>query len=217
MASVVGICNGALNQLGATTILSLTEDSKNARLCNSRYTQVRDALFRTHPWNCLQKRIELALDTSAPTWGFKYSYDLPGDCLRLLRILEYDSNHKVEGRSILSNSETMKILYISRVTDPNQYDELLRETLSSALGADIAYAITSNNTTSQNMIVSYQEKLRDARFVDSTEGQNVEQDLGMADVIDAGTFIDQGFNQWLVLSVEIKKLYWWRIITKIRW
>ena len=28
MASVVDICNGALNQLGATTILSLTEDSK---------------------------------------------------------------------------------------------------------------------------------------------------------------------------------------------
>jgi hypothetical protein len=37
MASIVDICNGALNQLGATTILSLTEDSKNGRLCNSRY------------------------------------------------------------------------------------------------------------------------------------------------------------------------------------
>ena len=32
MASVVDICNGALNQLGASTILTLTEDSKNARL-----------------------------------------------------------------------------------------------------------------------------------------------------------------------------------------
>ena len=34
----------------------------------------------------------------------------------------------------------MKILYVARVTDPNQYDELLRETLSAALAADIAYA-----------------------------------------------------------------------------
>ena len=48
----------------------------------------------------------------------------------------------------------MKILYISRITDPNEYDELLRETLSAALGADIAYAVTSNNTTSQNMLSS---------------------------------------------------------------
>ena len=193
MASTVDICNGALNQLGATTILSLTEDSKNARLCNSRYTQVRDALFRTHPWNCLQTRLELAASTDTPAWGFSYAYTLPADCLRLLRILDYDSSHRVEGRKILSNASTMKILYISRVTDPNEYDELLRETLSAALGADIAYAITSNNTTSQNMILSYQEKLRDARFVDSTEGQNVDQDLGMTDVIDSGSFINSRF------------------------
>ena len=193
MASIVGICNGALNQLGATTILSLNEDSKNARLCNTRYSEVRDAVFRSHPWNCLQKRIEISSSTTVPAWGFSYQYDLPGDCLRLLRILEYDSDHKVEGRSILSNSETMKILYISRVTDPNQYDELLRETLSSALGADIAYAITSNNTTSQNMIASYQEKLRDARFVDSTEGYNVNPDNGMTDVVGADTFINSRY------------------------
>ena len=193
MASTVDICNGALNQLGATTILSLTEDSKNARLCNSRYTQVRDAVFRSHPWNCLQKRVELASSTTTPAWGYKFKFDLPGDCLRLLRILDFDSNYQVEGRSILSNNETMKILYISRVEDPNQYDELLRETLSAALGSDIAYAITSNNTTSQNMLVTYQEKLKDARFVDSTEGYNTTQEDGMADVIDAGTFINSRF------------------------
>ena len=193
MASTVDICNGALNQLGATTILSLTEDSKNARLCNSRYTQVRDAVFRSHPWNCLQKRVQLASSTTTPAWGYKFQFDLPGDCLRLLRILDFDSNYQVEGRSILSNNETMKILYISRITDANQYDELLRETLSAALGADIAYAITSNNTTSQNMIANYQDKLKDARFVDSTEGQNIDQDLGMSDQIDASTFINSRF------------------------
>ena len=193
MASVVDICNGALNQLGATTILSLTEDSKNARLCNSRYTQVRDSVFRSHPWNCLQKRIELAVDTTAPAWGFSYAYTLPSDCLRLLRILDYDSNYKVEGRKILSNASSMKILYIARITDPNEYDELLRETLSAALGADIAFGVTSNNQTAQNMYQLFQDKLRDARFVDSTEGQNIDQDLGMADAIDAGTFINSRY------------------------
>ena len=193
MASVVDICNTALNQLGASTILTLTEDSKNARLCNARYTQIRDAVFRSHPFNCLHKRVELSSSTTTPAWGYSFQYDLPGDCLRLLRILDYDSDHKVEGRSILSNNSSMKILYISRITDPNKYDELLRETLSAALGADIAYAVTSNNTTSQNMILSYQEKLKDARFVDSTEGQNVDQDLGMTDVIDAGSFINSRF------------------------
>ena len=193
MASIVDICNGALNQLGATTILSLTEDSKNARLCNSRYTQVRDALFRSHPWNCLQKRIELAADSVAPAWGFSYQYTLPADCLRLLVILDYNSNYKVEGRKVLSNTSSMKILYVARVTDPNEYDELLRETLSAALGADIAYGVTSSSPVTQNMYTLFQNKLRDARFVDSTEGQNVSPDLGMSDVLDAGTFINSRF------------------------
>ena len=193
MASVVDICNGALNQLGASTILSLTEDSKNARICNQRYTQVRDGVFRSHPWNCLQKRVELAADSTAPAWGFKVSFTLPSDCLRLLRILDYESNYKVEGRKILSNTSSMKILYVARITDPNQYDELLRETLSASLGADIAFAITSNNQTAQNMYQLFQDKLRDARFVDSTEGQNIDQDLGMTDSIDAGTFINSRY------------------------
>ena len=193
MASIVGICNGALNQLGATTILSLSEDSKNARLCNSRYTQVRDALFRSHPWNCLQKRVQIAADTTAPAWGFSFAYTLPADCLRLLKILDYDSNYKVEGRKILSNTSSMKILYVARVTDPNEYDELLRETLSASLGADIAFGVTSNNQTASNMYNLFKEKLRDARFVDSTEGQNIDSDLGMSDVIDASTFINSRY------------------------
>jgi len=193
MASVIDICNGALNQLGATTILSLTEDSKNARLCNARYTQVRDGIFRSHPWNCLQLRTSLAKDSTAPAWGFTAQFTLPADCLRLLYIIDYDSNYKVEGRKILSNTSTMKILYISRVEDPNQYDELLRETLSAALAADIAYGITSSNPVSEKMNTLFQDKLRDARFVDATEGQNNAPDLGMTDAIDASTFINARF------------------------
>ena len=193
MASVVDICNGALNQLGASTILSLTEDSKNARLCNARYTQVRDSVFRSHPWNCLQKRVQLPADTATPAWGFSYQYTLPADCLRVLRILDYDSDYKVEGRKIVTNNSSMKLLYVARITDPNEYDELLRETLSAALAADIAYAVTSSNPLTQNMYNLFKDKLKEARFVDATEGQNTIQENGMADVIDAGTFINSRF------------------------
>jgi len=193
MASVVDICNGALNQLGASTILTLTEDSKNARLCNARYTQVRDSVFRSHPWNCLQKRVQLAADTDSPAWGFTKQYTLPADCLRVLTILDYDADYKIEGRKILTDNSTMKILYVARIEDPNQYDELLRETLSASLAADIAYAITSSNPTATNMYNLFQDKLKEARFVDSTEGQNMNPEKGMADVMSADTFINSRF------------------------
>ena len=193
MASIVDICNGALNQLGASTIITLTEDSKNARLCNARFTQVRDSVFRSHPWNCLQKRVELAADTDTPAWGFTSQFTIPADCLRVLSILDFDSDHKIEGRKILTDNSSMKILYVSRVTDPNEYDELLRETLSAALAADIAYAVTSSNPVDKNMYDLFQQKLKEARFVDSTEGQNMNPEKGMADVIGADTFINSRF------------------------
>ena len=139
------------------------------------------------------KRVELAADTATPAWGFSSQFTLPTDCLRLLRILDYDSDHKVEGRKILTDASSMKILYVARITDPNEYDELLRETLSAALAADIAYAITSSNPVAVNMYNLYKEKLKEARFVDATEGQNIEQEEGMADVIDAGTFINSRY------------------------
>ena len=141
----------------------------------------------------MQKRVELAADTATPSWGFSSQFTLPTDCLRLLRILDYDSDHKVEGRKILTDASSMKILYVARITDPNEYDELLRETLSAALAADIAYAITSSNPVAVNMYNLYKEKLKEARFVDATEGQNIEQEEGMADVIDAGTFINSRY------------------------
>jgi hypothetical protein len=193
MASVVDICNGALNQLGASTIISLTEDSKNARLCNARYNQVRDSLFRSHLWNCLIKRVELARDVAAPSWGFSYQFTLPADCLRVITILNYDYDYKIEGRKILANHDSIKIQYVARIEDPNQYDELLRETLSAALAADIAYAITSSNPMAANMYNLFQDKLREARFVDATEGQNLDPNNGQSDVIGAGSFINSRY------------------------
>ena len=86
MASVVEICNNALNQLGASTILSLTEDSKNARLCNARYESIRNAVFRSHAWNCLMARQELAADTYAYAWILNSGYT-KNDALSSLEIL----------------------------------------------------------------------------------------------------------------------------------
>ena len=86
MASVVDICNSALNLLGASTISALTEDSKNARLCNQRYEPIRDRMFRSHAWNCLTKRVQLAKDSAAPVIEYANQYTLPADCLRVLKI-----------------------------------------------------------------------------------------------------------------------------------
>tara|TARA_R100001440_G_scaffold15482_1_gene26292 strand:+ start:38 stop:616 length:579 start_codon:yes stop_codon:yes gene_type:complete len=174
MASVVDICNSALNALGASTIISLTENSKNARLCNQRYEPVRDAVFRSHPWNCLQKRVELAKDTTAPVFEFSNAYTLPADSLRILKSensnLSNNEKFRIEGKKLLTNEDTIKILYVAKITDTTQYDTSLIETLSAKLAAELCYPITQSSTLMDRMFALYESKLKDARFNDATEG-----------------------------------------------
>ena len=109
MASVVNICNSALNLIGASTISALTEDTKNARLCNQRYEPVRNRVFRGHNWNCLIKRVQLAANSTNPVIEYAKSYALPSDCLRVLKIhngttdsIASDLDYKIEGNNMIT-------------------------------------------------------------------------------------------------------------------
>ena len=183
MASVVDLCNRALDLLGAANITSLTENSKEARLCNGNFDDVRDAVLRSHPWNIAITRRELAKDSDTLAFGFSFQYSLPTDpfCLRVLSfwnsnvnndVAAYDSNvmFKIEGRKVLSNEGTCNIIYIGRVTDTEQYDSLLNKAISARLAAEIAYNITGSNSVSQGMIAIYEDRLKEAKGVDSMEG-----------------------------------------------
>jgi hypothetical protein len=170
MASNVDICNSALNMIGGSNIISLTEDSRAARVCNQRYEFVRDAVFRAHPWNCLITRTTLAADSDTPAFEFDYQHTLPADCLRVLRPQDPDTVFKVEGRKIISSTTPFPMIYTSRVIDPNQYDLLLIESIAARLAADISYALVNSASLSQMLMATYESKLSEARFVDATEG-----------------------------------------------
>lgn len=195
MTSVVEICNSALNILGANNITALTEDSKNARLCNQRYEPLRDAVFREHTWNCLVKRVQLAQDTTAPTHEYTYQYQLPSDCIRVLSLGGYHDGSssnvdggqkfKVEGRKILTDEDTVYLIYSARITDPTQYDSLLIESIVARLAAELCYAITSSTSLATALKADYADKLRLARHADATEGT--------PDYIDSSTFINSRF------------------------
>ena len=184
MPSAVDISNSALNTLGASNITSLTEDSKAGRLINQRYSDVRDAVFRSHNWNSLIRRANLARNSVAPAFGYLHQYPLPTDCLRVLEFsngtLTYPKDNMtdnsggpvyvVEGRELLTDEETVFIKYISRVEDPNEYDTLLVDTIAARLAMEICYAITGSNSMISTTKALYDEKIKEARFVDATEG-----------------------------------------------
>lgn len=186
MTSVVDIANYALNTLGATNITTLDENSKAARIIDQRYESVRDTVFRAHPWNCLLRRAELAKESTAPEFGYANQYALPTDpfCLRVLEFsngtLSYPQDNMtsnsggpvfvIEGRKLLTDEGIAKIKYVGRVTDPQQYEANLTETMAAKLAMEIAYALTGSNSLVQLTAGLYDQKLKEARFVDGTEG-----------------------------------------------
>ena len=183
MPSVVDICNQSLDLLGAATITALTENSKEARLCNRNFEVIRDSVLRAHPWNVAVTRKSLPQDTDTPAFGFNFQYTLPTDpyCLRLLsfwdtsvdnEIAAYDSNvmYKIEGRKILSNENVCNIIYIGREADTEQYDSLLTSTIAHRLAAEIAYGVTGSSPLAQRMQGLYEQRLREAKSIDAMEG-----------------------------------------------
>tara|TARA_R100001460_G_scaffold88404_1_gene129895 strand:+ start:894 stop:1490 length:597 start_codon:yes stop_codon:yes gene_type:complete len=183
MPSVVDICNEAMDLLGAATITSLTENSKEARLCNRRFETVRDSVLRSHPWNVAIVRTDIAADSNAPAFGFTHQFTLPTDpfCLRVLsfwnssvdnEVAAYDSNvmFKIEGRKILSNQGTCNITYLARITDTELYDSLLSSAIAHRLASETAYAITGSNSVAQGMQALYEIRLREAKSIDAMEG-----------------------------------------------
>lgn len=195
MTSKVDIANRALQIIGANEIAAFDEDSKAARAINSAYDLVRDSVFRAHPWNCLIRRAALASEVATPAYGYSYQYTLPTDpyCLRVLAFATGDLEFPfdditrsdggpvfvVEGRKILTNETGVKIKYVARITDPNEYDFNLIDALSARLAHEICYTITNSTALLQATAALYNDKLKEARFVDATEGapEVVEADL----------------------------------------
>lgn len=162
MAAVTetSICNLALIEIGADRISNLTQDKKEAKLCNRFYERDRDYLLRRHEWNFATERVELAQLDDAPIADYSYQYQLPTDpkCLRILEVTESLSKWVVEGDYLLINDSAVEIRYIKRVIDPAKFDSAFVELLAARIAMHLAIPITHS-------IPLYREKKADYRSI----------------------------------------------------
>ena len=174
--SETNICNQALLKNGAKpAISSLTEDSDNARLCNTFYASVRDAVLRSHPWNCAIKRTTLTALSEAPEMDYDHQYQLPTNpwCLRVLQVGKLEdqpTRWKVEGRLLLTDENSPPIAYIKRITDTNEFDPLLIDALVLKLALKMSMPLTSELRLVKALIEEIETvSLPEARSIDGQE------------------------------------------------
>ena len=169
MTSVVDICNIGLSNLGDQKISSLSDNNERARLCNLRFTDVRDAVLRAHPWSCAVTRTSLVRDSTAPVWGYAYRYNLPSNCLRVLDVETWYEDHRLEGKFVVTDSSEVNLMYVRTIDDPNVFDALITHAIGLRLASEIAESLTGRPELRNNLYAKYQNVLSEARSIDSSE------------------------------------------------
>ena len=175
MADAVSLCNLALSSLGAKSITSLTEDSTAAKECNRVYEHARDSELRAHPWGFARAQVKIAADRVDPIFGAAKRYLKPSDCLRILPTEGQDDSAQQDdfqtyGRYIhTDNTSPIKLIYVARITDVEQFDQLFRDLLVRRIASDISEKITQSNTKREAARQEYIAAQKEARRVNAFE------------------------------------------------
>lgn len=159
--SIVDICNNALVRIGSKTITSLSDGDKVANACNTVYARARDTLLRQHLWNFAITRTELASEEDAPVFGFSYSFPLPADFIRAVKLDDTDSPYKIEQGKLVTDSSTAQLVYVARIEDVTKFDPLFVEALTLSMAINLTYVLIGSNTRE----ASLKEELRSVLFL----------------------------------------------------
>lgn len=171
MATKVSISSNALLMLGARPINDLTEDDDRAQLAANLYDQVRDALLRSHPWNCSTKRVILAPTTTAPAFDYAYAFNLPADWLKTLQVGESHDplDYVTESGQILCDYDAVPLRYVWRNDNEATWDAMVVHGMTLAMQAHMAYAITKSASMRDSARQEMIDFLRQARSADGMD------------------------------------------------
>lgn len=171
MASVIDICNLAINDLGGNPISDLDEDSKEARLCKDAYEPTLREILASHKWNLAAKWAVLAEDAgySILDSRYTYAYTQPADFVRMWRGDDRDTRYSKTGKRILSSTETLTIKYVYFNNDPSTYPPLFVIALASLLKHKLSIPLAKRGSKKTNWYQLYLIDLGNAQLADAQE------------------------------------------------
>lgn len=156
--------------MGADLISALTDNTRAAVVCNALYAYLRDEVLGESPWRFALKRLTLNPNSTVPVFDYTYQYDIPSDCLRLLRTDDDSIVWIQEGNQILSNEPTLNMQYIYRNEDESSWDARFCEAFAWRIAMELSLAITGSIPMKQECEKSYKDALAQARAMNAVIG-----------------------------------------------
>lgn len=152
------ICNMALARIAAERINSIDSDeSTEAKACRQWYHHSVDTLLERFQWNFATVRKALSRNAVNPATEWESSWRLPGDLVRLIRVVGGDPvlpvrDFAIEGRDLLLNgAQTVNIVYVTNAKPVYEWPALFVDA--------VVYQLASNITADINKSVGLADSM----------------------------------------------------------
>lgn len=166
MPSKVQICNRALSTyVGDARIVSLSEDTAQAKECALHYEDTLKSLLEMHWWNFSTGRQIMASEVNDRTDEWAYKYAAPADALsirwvnsaptaRLLRAqgLSPDVEREFTGSHIYCDVAQATCEFTSKSDDPTVYPQFFADALSAMLATQICLPLVQDRVRLENAV-----------------------------------------------------------------
>jgi len=158
MISKTELVNKALTLVGAKPIVSIDDDTQNARIVNRVYGSSLKSVLSETLWNFATKRALLALVDDEPAWyhpGEIYVYQRPNLCIKIFGTNSPSATWREEGDYIYSDTEGLGVKYTYFINTPSKYPPFFTEAFVDKLCSDIAFMILNDSRTAEAFIQKY--------------------------------------------------------------
>lgn len=158
--SKTDICNKALTLVGASPIVSIDDDTNNARILSRVYEIALRSILSECKWNFATTRTTLSLLTDTLPWydsGETYIYQKPTNMIRVFGASDDDANWREEGDHIVSDTSGLGLRYVYYLDTPSKYPASFVEAFVDKLCSDIAYMIVNSATLGEKFKTIYEE------------------------------------------------------------
>ena len=168
MASKVQICNMALSHVGASAIEGLTDDSPEAKECNTWYDEVREQVLAADDWDFARRKLQLAEHSAGAGPKFAKRYQYPSDCIRFLRIehavdeipTRFELDTYVDGvgadsRSIVTDMASAYGVYTRDVTNTAIFEPRFVEAFAYALAIKMVFSLSEDISILESLQAGY--------------------------------------------------------------
>ena len=180
--NTIAICNAALAMLGIPAITSFEENNANAKLCRALFPALRDRVLRDHPWSFATRYHDLPiLAQQSPDPEYPFAAHLPGDIIRIIRLIPRDIPYQKSGRTLLLAEPAEQLVYTAKITDSELFDDLFTEALQYLMAAEIGMANTRDAQLISMYRNEYMQRLAVARSIDSAENRHFFQSRRRSD------------------------------------